>query len=324
MSEAGGRLTTPVPVVLHGGALGDLLLLLSTLLRNPGIARGGCGFVSRVDPGLERCRPAVLHRSSEGVGLHWLFAESTGPPSAGLRALLADRVVINALGGPDSLVHQRLLALSPKRVMSIDARPDTQSSRHITEVWGDALLSAGFELGDRATLSPSAEMTDAGRNLASAARVTGEFVAIHPGSGGRSKCWPLGNFMELAREVVRRGRAPLFVIGPAEVERWHDRHSNSGAMTDVEAIQQSYATIVNPTATALAAILAAASSYFGNDSGPTHLAALLGTRCTALFGPTNPEVWAPRGPHVRVIRSEPLLAPDWGIPVSHVVDWPAA
>jgi ADP-heptose:LPS heptosyltransferase len=42
--------------------------------------------------------------------------------------------------------------------------------------------------------------------------------------------------------------------------------------------------------------------YIGNDSGITHLAAAVGTPVLALFGPTNPEVWAPRGPHVRVGR----------------------
>ena len=38
--------------------------------------------------------------------------------------------------------------------------------------------------------------------------------------------------------------------------------------------------------------------YIGNDSGITHLAAAVGTPVLALFGPTDPEVWAPRGPHV--------------------------
>jgi ADP-heptose:LPS heptosyltransferase len=52
----------------------------------------------------------------------------------------------------------------------------------------------------------------------------------------------------------------------------------------------------------LACHLAQASLYVGNDSGITHLAAAVGTPVLALFGPTDPAVWAPRGEHVRVAR----------------------
>ncbi len=49
--------------------------------------------------------------------------------------------------------------------------------------------------------------------------------------------------------------------------------------------------------------MSAASHYIGNDSGITHLAAALGTPTLALFGPTDPAQWAPRGPHVRILHT---------------------
>jgi ADP-heptose:LPS heptosyltransferase len=51
----------------------------------------------------------------------------------------------------------------------------------------------------------------------------------------------------------------------------------------------------------LAAKLAAAALYIGNDSGVTHLAAAAGAPTIALFGPTDPATWAPIGT-VRVLR----------------------
>ena len=57
----------------------------------------------------------------------------------------------------------------------------------------------------------------------------------------------------------------------------------------------------------LACWLATARVYIGNDSGITHLAAAVGTPVVALFGPTDPRIWAPRGAHVRVI-AKPSLA----------------
>jgi heptosyltransferase-3 len=53
----------------------------------------------------------------------------------------------------------------------------------------------------------------------------------------------------------------------------------------------------------LARFLAGARAYIGNDSGITHLAAAVGTPTVALFGPTDPAIWAPRGKFVKVIHA---------------------
>ena len=62
----------------------------------------------------------------------------------------------------------------------------------------------------------------------------------------------------------------------------------------------------------LACWLATARVYIGNDSGITHLAAAVGAPVVALFGLTNPNIWAPRGPNVRVIAKPALdqIEPD--------------
>jgi ADP-heptose:LPS heptosyltransferase len=52
----------------------------------------------------------------------------------------------------------------------------------------------------------------------------------------------------------------------------------------------------------VAALLARCRLYVGNDSGLTHLAAAVGAETVAVFGPTDPAVWAPRGSRVRVVR----------------------
>jgi heptosyltransferase-3 len=56
----------------------------------------------------------------------------------------------------------------------------------------------------------------------------------------------------------------------------------------------------------LACWLAGARIYIGNDSGPTHLAAAVGTPVVALFGPSDPAVWAPRGPRVAIAAAPSL------------------
>ena len=56
----------------------------------------------------------------------------------------------------------------------------------------------------------------------------------------------------------------------------------------------------------VAGVLAACRAYVGNDSGVTHLAAALGLPVVAIFGPSDPEKWAPRGDRVRILR-DPCL-----------------
>jgi heptosyltransferase III len=53
----------------------------------------------------------------------------------------------------------------------------------------------------------------------------------------------------------------------------------------------------------LAALLSLSGCYLGNDSGVTHLAAAAGAPVVALFGPTDPAVWGPRGRKVTVLRA---------------------
>ena len=60
----------------------------------------------------------------------------------------------------------------------------------------------------------------------------------------------------------------------------------------------------------VAAVLSRCRLFLGNDSGLTHLAAALGgPKVLALFGPTDPAVWAPPGRQVRVLRAPCPKAP---------------
>jgi len=54
----------------------------------------------------------------------------------------------------------------------------------------------------------------------------------------------------------------------------------------------------------LAGWLRSARVYIGNDSGITHLAAAAGAPVVAIFGPTDPAVWAPRGDRVQLVAGK--------------------
>ena len=121
------------------------------------------------------------------------------------------------------------------------------------------------------------------------------YLLIHPGSGSREKCWPLDRFVEVARAA---GPSAAFVLGPAELDRW-DRRA-------VASLSEEFTTLTAPPLEVLAGALGGARAYVGNDSGPTHLAAAIGTPTVALFGPTDPAQFRPRGRHVSVIAKRTL------------------
>ncbi|MCC7397848.1 MAG: hypothetical protein IT455_12355 [Planctomycetes bacterium] len=118
-------------------------------------------------------------------------------------------------------------------------------------------------------------------------------IVLAPGSGARVKCWPPVRWLELAALLADRGRALQVVVGPVELERDDPQRWPWPVPVTF---------VVGRRVTELAAELEAAAAFVGNDSGTTHLAAAVGTPTVALFGPTEPVLWAPVGPHVRVLR----------------------
>jgi len=70
----------------------------------------------------------------------------------------------------------------------------------------------------------------------------------------------------------------------------------------------------------LANALRQARAVVSSDSGPAHLAAQLGVRTVALFGPTDPALWAPVGPRVRTVAPPALTSDMTWLPVDPVYE----
>ena len=123
--------------------------------------------------------------------------------------------------------------------------------------------------------------------------VEGPFLCLHPGSGSKQKNWSKENFLEVARSVFQDRHLPSVVlIGPAE-------RNQSAFWTKAAA---PFITVLEGLPLLKTArILRKAAVFVGNDSGITHLAAALGVPVAALFGPTDPNRWAPRGRDVQIL-----------------------
>jgi heptosyltransferase-2 len=113
------------------------------------------------------------------------------------------------------------------------------------------------------------------------------FVAVHPGSGSPAKNWPCERFAAVARKLSP-GRPCLLVLGPAEAAAPPFEGAIAARSWPVRA---------------LGAALSRAGVFLGNDSGISHLAAAAGAPTLALFGPTDPAIWAPVGPRATSLRA---------------------
>jgi ADP-heptose:LPS heptosyltransferase len=125
-------------------------------------------------------------------------------------------------------------------------------------------------------------------------------LLIHPGSGAERKNWPAPSFAALINQLAERGWGISLLCGPAD--------SDAVSAVLAELAPARIPTITPGGLTELGNLLLRAGAYVGNDSGVTHLSARLGVPTVALFGPTDPRQWAPRGPRVSVLHGVPWPA----------------
>jgi heptosyltransferase III len=131
------------------------------------------------------------------------------------------------------------------------------------------LASAMFYLGAPRHEIPRAKL------IAVAAR--SDVAAIHAVAATPAKTWRADGFLVVAEELVRAGMEPVFLGGPA----------------DDLAPFRAYRSLSGAPLAQVKTLLAGASVFVGNDSGPAHMAAAFGVPSVVIFGSSNPAIWGP-------------------------------
>ncbi len=122
-------------------------------------------------------------------------------------------------------------------------------------------------------------------------------IVLHLGSGSEKKNWPFGNWVELGNELLGAesfGGSIVIVSGEADEAQ--------AAKLETIWTTERVRFAKNLPLPLLAAILEH-TVFVGHDSGISHLAAAAGAHCILLFGPTDPQIWAPRNDNVRSIQA---------------------
>jgi ADP-heptose:LPS heptosyltransferase len=294
-------------LVIRPGALGDVLLTLPALqaLQEaiPGAIIEVMGTVSNLEwlPG----RSVVGAVSSfDRADLAALFQpDAAVPPS--LQTYINGFAQIISYVTPASHVFACNLSRAASGVvLHFDARPKTEIRLHMSDYLQQPLRELGIEpRDDPPQLSLRADdSAQAARYWLEQGLAGVRVVALHPGSGSPAKNWPARHFAAVARHLhLEYGARLLWVQGPADGPAVQEARAAAG---EIEG-----AALHGWSIPSLAAILSRCDLYVGNDSGVSHLAAAVGTPTVTIFGPTDPQVWAPRGRRVRIVQAALPCAP---------------
>ena len=201
-------------------------------------------------------------------------------------------VVISYLFDPDEIFANNVKLCGVKQYISGSPKPsDLPAARHYCRP-----LEALAIYVDEPV--PRVFPNDSDRAVATKflARLGRERIAaIHPGSGGEPKNWPVEKFAALARWLVDEMDFQLVVVrGEADEVA---ANQLLGELAPRPVTQATGLKLVE-----LAGVLERCALFVGNDSGVTHLAAAVGTPTVSLFGPASSPIWEPRGAQVRVVR----------------------
>jgi len=284
-------------LVIRGGAIGDFILTLPALkaLRDarPQAHMEILGYKHIAVLAEKRFYAQAVHSIEYGP-LARFFA-----PDSELPAELADYfasfdLIVSYLYDPDRIFETNLrrcgvenLICGPARVVENAGHAARQLARPIEEL--------GINVVDFAErIFPSVEDREFAREFL--ASVPQPIVAIHPGSGSHEKNWTLENWIGLFSPDNRFADLErLLVISGEADEAQTDQLQREWKNHDVRFARS----LPLPR---LAAVLER-SIFIGHDSGISHLAAAAGANCILLFGPTDPDVWAPRNDNVQILRA---------------------
>ena len=291
-------------LILRGGAIGDFIVTLPVIsaLRERW-PDGHLELIGYPHAGRLAMEAGLINRfrSLDEARVARLFAWNMVVDEHDQQYFASFDIVINFLHDPGDTLPENLKRLGVR--LLINGSPMVES-RHATEHFLKPLESlAIYGADDKPALEiaqkPVASPIDAGTS----------WIALHPGSGGISKNWPIACFLELAEKIsAETACRPVFITGDAE----------RAYIPEIDQLLAPYPRMHNMDLAHLASLLKQARAFIGNDGGISHLAAAAGCPTLALFGPTNPSLWAPRGQQVTIVESpDKSMA---SIPVAKVMD----
>jgi ADP-heptose:LPS heptosyltransferase len=208
------------------------------------------------------------------------------------------KVVLNLHGGPTSLAYS-LLPYGPRigfeqfqyRRFYNGLLPSPDPKVHSVEATMAAFQWLGVQ---RQTPPPLRFEGQPGLLTQMQSALRHPYAVIHPAALMETKRWDARKFSELARALQDLGLSTVLTCGPGE----------ESAVADVARDVPSPQILLGLSIPQLAELIRGAQLYAGNDSGPMHLAAAVGTPIVAVWGSSDSRRWRPwAAEHVAIVQN---------------------
>jgi heptosyltransferase-2 len=282
-------------LVIRGGAIGDFILTLPAIkaLREsfPNAKIDILGY-KHIAALAENRFYAERVRSIESAELARFFAKNSELPAELATYFSGFDLIVSYLYDPDSIFEDNLRRSAAGKILRGPAKIENGS--HAVMQLAQPIRELGLPIRDCSPkIYPSDEDRHRGEKFLSG--MAQPIVAFHPGSGSEKKNWPLQNWIALGEHFLANSTGSLLIVS-GEADRAQIARLKS--IWDKPRVRF----VTDLPLTDLAAVLEH-KIFVGHDSGISHLAAATGANCILLFGPSDPEVWAPRNENARVIRA---------------------
>jgi heptosyltransferase-2 len=295
-------------LVIRGGAIGDFILTLPALkaLRdacpNAHIEILGYRHIAAL---AENRFYAQAVRSIEYGPLSSFFAKNSELPAELANYFASFDLIISYLFDPDRIFENNLHRCGVENLLCGPAKI-AETAVHAARQLALPIEQLGIGVGDLTEkVFPSIDDRQFAKGFLQFLQQP--ILAIHPGSGSTEKNWPLENWIAL---FSRNDGVPLIKDKRGQVGSAFSVVVISGEAdgTEADALEREWKNrevrfAKNLPLPQLAAVLER-SIFLGHDSGISHLAAAAGANCVLMFGPTDPDVWAPRNKNVQILRAQ--------------------
>ncbi|MEJ2646994.1 MAG: glycosyltransferase family 9 protein, partial [Sedimentisphaerales bacterium] len=278
------ELKTKRALIIQPGAIGDCILTLPlAAFMKSALHLGSIDFLGHTEytgvfPG-RTCIDGIY--SIDSIDLHRLFLDSKDFVLADrdplIRTFSEYSWIISFLGEPEGNFEKNLIFTTNcslnSEVITLSSQPSSGSTEHISDFFIRQFSSQCDISPDKTFVFKRDCLIKATKtDIAKGKELLWEFglepqkklVVIQPGSGALNKCWNLENFLSITSELRSKNTQVVFLLGPAELDRFNRE--------TIQSLASATKCLADLALSEVLKILTCTDAFIGNDSGITHLA----------------------------------------------------
>ncbi len=294
-------------LIFHQAALGDFIVTFPLAMAlGRMFAQSRISYVTHAGKGSLAGRVIGVEAIDVEHGWHLLHAEDPELPEANRKTLDGAQMIVSFVSDPGDVWERNITKFSSEATLirlktkPVDDAPvndpelpavlqNHMAAVLVSQLAAWPMVAAGVRQMLRSVVARGVPV---GRSHDGP-------VVIHPGAGKPEKCWPVERFVKLVEKLKRKRTSVRVLLGEVELEKWPQEAIDQISASAEVRRPATYVELLNE--------ISSGSLFIGNDSGPAHLAGIIGMPTVCLFG-NSPDRWKPIGPRVRVVHGEGMQA----------------